>query len=472
MVSHSSVELELPQSWLLLEHRMARKSFTLVKRRSGFYQANRTIASNKPHSRHYRRQPPPRNRYPPPAARRQRVGRKHSAPALSSDPVDPVRIGGQRGECRDARRAPRASAKRIFGIATAHDRCPRTVTVVSPPDSRTAGGATGLTIARGHLPGGVPPGYLGDVARLTLDCIAQNHRRHAGGFRNRQRPLARAICGVATIRDSRRRRGADRPASASHPGRSAQMIDRRRRFGDAVLVPGSPGHPPWLVGSATVGPDAIVADGSSPGTSEISNVTNLVPARPPPASRPPLMAERCLRTQFISAISAPDRNSARFTACLSSRPKAPPAGNGIKARSRRRKSGTAPRSSCPALRRPQAPGSARPRTRRLRPGTGWLASTISMALAIATRVAILRDNRVRPLQPDQSHSASTARAIAADALPAPITMVRPAGGVGADAAARTGAGWADVDRRLATCPAIAFEDRSRPAFVDFHAALL
>ena len=37
------------------------------------------------------------------------------------------------------------------------------------------------------------------------------------------------------------------------------------------------------------------------------------------ASRPPLIAERCLRTQLISAMSAPLLSSARLIACLSSR---------------------------------------------------------------------------------------------------------------------------------------------------------
>ena len=67
--------------------------------------------------------------------------------------------------------------------------------------------------------------------------------------------------------------------------------------------------------SGTVGPDAMTA-GSSPGTSEIANVTTRAGAAAA-ASRPPLIAERCLRTVLISPIVAPQRNSARVTACLS-----------------------------------------------------------------------------------------------------------------------------------------------------------
>src|SRR5450756_522316 len=37
------------------------------------------------------------------------------------------------------------------------------------------------------------------------------------------------------------------------------------------------------------------------------------------ASRPPLMRERCLRTVLISPMVAPERSSARVTACLSAK---------------------------------------------------------------------------------------------------------------------------------------------------------
>ena len=68
-------------------------------------------------------------------------------------------------------------------------------------------------------------------------------------------------------------------------------------------------------GSGTVGPEAITA-GSSPGTSLIASVTTRA-GRAAAASRPPLIAERCLRTQFISVMFAPDASSARLIACLS-----------------------------------------------------------------------------------------------------------------------------------------------------------
>ena len=48
------------------------------------------------------------------------------------------------------------------------------------------------------------------------------------------------------------------------------------------------------------------------------------------ASRPPLIAEKCFLTQFISPISAPERSSALLTACLSARVR-PRAGNAERA---------------------------------------------------------------------------------------------------------------------------------------------
>src|SRR5437764_134144 len=79
-----------------------------------------------------------------------------------------------------------------------------------------------------------------------------------------------------------------------------------------------------VVGSGTVGPEAITA-GSSPGTSEITNVTTRAGAAAA-ARRPPLIADRCFLTALISPIVAPERNNARVTACLSASVR--PAGGG------------------------------------------------------------------------------------------------------------------------------------------------
>ena len=127
-----------------------------------------------------------------------------------------------------------------------------------------------------------------------------------------------------------------------------------------------------VVGSATVGPDAITA-GSSPGTSEIRRLTTRAGAAAA-ARRPPLMADRCLRTQFISAMLAPDFNRARLTARLSSSVR-PGAGNASSAE------------PPPEIRQSTRSSAERPWTiRRIRAaaawpaasGTGWAASTTSM----------------------------------------------------------------------------------------------
>ncbi len=60
-----------------------------------------------------------------------------------------------------------------------------------------------------------------------------------------------------------------------------------------------------------------MSSGLSPGTSEISSVNTLAGWQAA-ASRPPLMADRWRRTQFISLMLAPDLSSARATRCLSS----------------------------------------------------------------------------------------------------------------------------------------------------------
>ena len=57
---------------------------------------------------------------------------------------------------------------------------------------------------------------------------------------------------------------------------------------------------PKVLGSGTVGPDAITA-GSSWGTSEIARVIKVAGAHDS-ASLPPLIADRCLRTVLICLI--------------------------------------------------------------------------------------------------------------------------------------------------------------------------
>ena len=140
------------------------------------------------------------------------------------------------------------------------------------------------------------------------------------------------------------------------------------------------------------------------------------------ASRPPLIADRCLRTQLISAIGAPLRSSAAPTRRSSSAP-TPSAGSASsddpppEMRHRTRSSAVSP-PTCVTIRAAA--------TRPASSGTGWAASTTS------TRAQATLWPYGVTTRPDRGprQACSTARAMAAAAFPAPTTTVRPAGGSG------------------------------------------
>ena len=131
-----------------------------------------------------------------------------------------------------------------------------------------------------------------------------------------------------------------------------------------------------VVGSATVGPEPMT-EGSSPGTSEMTKVTTRAGAAAA-ASLPPLMAERCLRTQFISVIVAPDLSSARLTCCLSAkvRPGAASASS-AEAPPEIRQSTRSSAVSPPTAARMRAAAAAPAAS-----GTGWEASMTSICLVV------------------------------------------------------------------------------------------
>ena len=162
--------------------------------------------------------------------------------------------------------------------------------------------------------------------------------------------------------------------------------------------------------------------GWSPGTSEMASVTRRAGWQATPR-RPPLMRERCRRTVLISPIVAPERSSARVSACLSSSD-SPSAGSGSSA-------------DPPPDSRHSTRSSAPSPVHALEQALGCTSSGLSRhgmrglehldALA-GDGVSVGRDTTVPPSSPCQC--VSTARAIAAAALPAPMTTVRPAGGGG------------------------------------------
>ncbi len=118
----------------------------------------------------------------------------------------------------------------------------------------------------------------------------------------------------------------------------------------------------------TVSPLAMTA-GSSPGTSLISRLTTRA-GHAAAASRPPLMAERCLRTAFITPIGAPQASRAAFTACLSASV-SPGPGSAARAEPPPETSAST-RSSAPSP--ATSASSARAPASLFASGTGWLAS--------------------------------------------------------------------------------------------------
>ena len=145
---------------------------------------------------------------------------------------------------------------------------PRTVTVVSPPDSSTL-----AVPARSSAPGRARAGMAqAHVARLALDRVAEHDGTHAA-LRRCRGGSGRASAAVASTAAPARDRSGSPGLGVS---RARRDRPRRRRAGAAAR--GRARHAVALehlervgevVGSATVGPEAIT-EGSSPGTSEMS----------------------------------------------------------------------------------------------------------------------------------------------------------------------------------------------------------
>ena len=154
---------------------------------------------------------------------------------------------------------------------------------------------------------------LADLARLAFDRVAEDVRRHAGVARHLRRGFERHLRrGDEAGFDRRQARIAGLDAFRLRRFRAAQRTAAARRCRSAA---GSPAHRRRWSGRARSGPEAM-SIGSSPGTSESSRFTTRAGWQAA-ASRPPLMADRCRRTQFISLMLAPLASRARLSACLS-----------------------------------------------------------------------------------------------------------------------------------------------------------
>ena len=140
------------------------------------------------------------------------------------------------------------------------------------------------------------------------------------------------------------------------------------------------------------------------------------------ASLPPLIAERCLRRAFISSMRAPLLRSARVIACLSASVTSPPGSDSSADPPPEMSASTRSSLVRPRMIARISPAAAMP----AESGFGCPASTTRMRFVGApwpTRVTTSPSSGPR-------QCFSTAAAIAAAALPAPTTIVRPLGGSG------------------------------------------
>ena len=158
-----------------------------------------------------------------------------------------------------------------------------------------------------------PGVHLADVLRLALDGVAEDVRRNSLAPRHRRRRL-RAPAAAPRRCASRRARAAGRPASPTRRGRSraargAQARSRCRSGGRCRS------RRRTSSGRRPSGPTRC-RPGDRLGRRRSASVSTRAGWHAA-ASRPPLIAETCRRTQFISPIVAPDASSARLSCCLS-----------------------------------------------------------------------------------------------------------------------------------------------------------
>ena len=248
--------------------------------------------------------------------------RGHEGAGVVARAVDAVGVGGEGVDARPALEAER-QAQQVLGVPARRGRGPSTVTVVSPPDSSTAGGSpwslhscSSMACSAWRSPTSrASPSMLSPSTTARRPRVARGRRGRGTASRAvaSTTALARARRGSPGLGVSCGRAGAARGPGAQVAPRRARAAPRR----DARRVSSA-----WanVVGSATVGPEAIT-DGSSPGTSETSSATTGA-GQAASARRPPFMDDRCLRTQLTAAMGAPLRSSAAETSrsSASSRP--------------------------------------------------------------------------------------------------------------------------------------------------------
>ena len=165
-------------------------------------------------------------------------------------------------------------------------------------------------------------------------------------------------------------------------------------------------------GSGAAGPEPITS-GLSPITSETSSASTFA-GHARRASRPPLIADKCLRTALISWMSAPHASSSRVTSCFSASViGGAGSGSSAEAPPEIRHSTRSPTPAAEAISAMRSAPAA-PRWS----GTGCPHSFSSMRRSLATWPYL---TFTRPPVTIRPNARSAARAMEAPALPAPIT---------------------------------------------------
>ena len=231
--------------------------------------------------------------------------------------VDAVGVAGERRDSLPRRRAPppataetRCCARRGPGRAPSPwSRRP----TAAPPGSVTASAPTRKRPAR-KLQRNCGM-HEADIARLALDAVAEHdrcdsrrQRRVGGGV---ERLLRAGDQRVPGAREQRRRR-----ASASRPPRRRDARDHRSAAPRSGIWRARRARRRRSSDRPRSGPRRSPR-GRRPARRR-SPASRHRAGAAAAASRPPLIAERCLRTALISPIVAPQRSKARVTACLSS----------------------------------------------------------------------------------------------------------------------------------------------------------
>jgi hypothetical protein len=196
-----------------------------------------------------------RRRRPKRRGARQGVGAS-IAPALSSVPSMPS-VSPARAWMPGARRGPRPAPAGIRRCGR-RARRPRTVTVVSPPDSSTQGGAAAA--GRGRTCSAMPA-MTGATSRASPSMASPRMSGVTPAARAASAAASSASCGVAMRRVSQCAKRGSPGLGVSLAGGASTPRGARRL--DAVALRGWPARRRTCVGSATVGPEAMSA-GSSP----------------------------------------------------------------------------------------------------------------------------------------------------------------------------------------------------------------